>query len=145
CMDQISSGRVVHLGTYNGNPLCMTAAKAVLSEVCTPEATAETIRKNHSFAQHCDEIIERHALPAHTIEFGAKGCVTWTPEPIRNYRDYKRTDFDLAYAQWIHHINHGLLLPPGLDDQWLISVLHTEADVDRGVAVFEDFVTELLG
>lgn len=29
-MDQITMGRVLHLGTYNGNPLCMAAAKAVL-------------------------------------------------------------------------------------------------------------------
>jgi glutamate-1-semialdehyde 2,1-aminomutase len=144
CMDQIASGRVLHLGTYNGNPLCMAAAKAVLAEVCTPEATDETVRKNRSFVQRCEEIIARHGLPAHTVQFGAKGSVTWTPEPIRNYRDYKSTDFDVAYAQWIHHINAGLLLPPGLDDQWLISIMHTEADVDRGVAVFEDFVDQLL-
>ncbi len=145
CMDQITSGRVLHLGTYNGNPLCMAAAKAVLSEVCTPAATAETIRKNRSFADRCDEIIARHDLPAHTVQFGAKGCVTWSSESVRNYRDYKRTDFDLAYAQWIHHINRGLLLPPGLDDQWLISVLHTDADVDKGVEVFQEFVDELVG
>ena len=39
CMDQITAGKVLHLGTYNGNPLCMAAAKAVLAEMCTPEAT----------------------------------------------------------------------------------------------------------
>ena len=144
CMDQISSGRVLHLGTYNGNPLCMAAAKAVLGEVCTPDATAEATRKTSEFARRCDAIIERAGLPAHTVQFGAKGCVTWSEEPVRNYREYKATDFDLAYAQWIHHINHGLLLPPGLDDQWLISVLHRDADVDRGVEVFEAFVDELL-
>jgi glutamate-1-semialdehyde 2,1-aminomutase len=144
CMDQITSGKVLHLGTYNGNPLCMAAAKAVLSQVCTPEATAETIRRNEAFADRCDAVIARHGLPAHTVRFGAKGCVTWSPEPIRNYREYKATDFDLAYAQWIHHINSGLLLPPGLDDQWLVSVLHTDADIDRGVEVFEDFVDQLL-
>jgi glutamate-1-semialdehyde 2,1-aminomutase len=143
-MDAITEGRVLHLGTYNGNPLCMAAAKAVLSEVCTPDATAETIRRSESFADRCDAVIARHGLPAHTVRFGAKGCVTWSPEPIRNYREYKTTDFDLAYAQWIHHINNGLLLPPGLDDQWLVSVLHTDADIDRGVEVFEEFVAQLL-
>ncbi|HRE02756.1 MAG TPA: aminotransferase class III-fold pyridoxal phosphate-dependent enzyme, partial [Ilumatobacteraceae bacterium] len=33
-MDQITQGRVLHLGTYNGNPLCMAAAVAVLDQVC---------------------------------------------------------------------------------------------------------------
>ncbi|MBU3688599.1 MAG: aspartate aminotransferase family protein [Actinobacteria bacterium] len=143
-MDQITLGRVIHLGTYNGNPLCMAAAKAVLSEVCTPDATNDTILRNTKLVDACNEIIDSSGVPAHTIQFGAKGCVTWTPEPIRNYRDYKATNFDLAFAQWIHGINRGILLPPGLDEQWLISIMHTEADALAYADVFADFVDELL-
>ena len=143
CMDQITRGRVVHLGTYNGNPLCMAAAKAVLAEVCTPEATDATIARNRRLLDACDRIIADAGLPAHTVQFGAKGCITWAPEPIRNYRDYKATDFDLAFAQWIHGINRGVLLPPGLDEQWLISVMHTEEDAMRYAEVFGEFAAEL--
>ena len=143
CMDQITNGKVLHLGTYNGNPLCMAAAKAVLAEVCTPEATQATIARNRLLLDACDRIIAEAGLPAHTVQFGAKGCVTWTPEPIQNYRDYKATDFDLAFAQWMHGINRGILLPPGLDEQWLISVLHTDADALRYADVFGEFVAEL--
>jgi glutamate-1-semialdehyde 2,1-aminomutase len=142
-MDQITMGRVIHLGTYNGNPLCMAAAKAVLAEVCTPQATAVTIGRNKMLVDACNDIIDDAGLPAHTIQFGAKGCVTWAPEPIRNYRDYKATDMDLAFAQWIHGINRGILLPPGLDEQWLISIMHTESDALRYADVFADFVNEL--
>ncbi len=142
-MDQITSGRVIHLGTYNGNPLCMAAARAVLTEVCTPEATNATIMRNTKLVDACNEIIDDAGLPAHSIQFGAKGCVTWAAEPIRNYRDYKETDFDLAFAQWIHGINRGILLPPGLDEQWLISIMHTEADALVYAEVFADFVAQL--
>ncbi len=144
CMDQITTGRVLHLGTYNGNPLCMAASKAVLSEVCTPEATAGAIGRNRMLLDACDEIIAAAALPAHTVQFGAKGCITWAPQPVRNYRDYKATDFDLAFAQWIHGINRGILLPPGLDEQWLISVMHTDNDAMRYADVFGEFVAELI-
>jgi len=143
CMDQISSGKVLHLGTYNGNPLCMAAAKAVLADICTPAATAEVIGRNARLTAACADIIDRADLPAHTVQFGAKGCVTWSVEPIRNYRDYKATDFDLAFAQWMHGINRGVLLPPGLDEQWLISVLHTESDAMHYADVFAEFVGEL--
>ena len=143
CMDQITSGKVVHLGTYNGNPLVMAAAVAVLTEVCTPEATQETIARNTRLVDACNGVIAGAGLPAHTIQFGAKGCVTWAPEPIRNYRDYKATDFDLAFAQWLHGINRGVMLPPGLDEQWLISVMHTDDDAMRYAHVFGEFVDEL--
>ena len=142
-MDQITTGKVLHLGTYNGNPLCMAAAKAVLTEICTPEATEATITRNRMLLDACDRIIADAGLPAHTVQFGAKGCVTWSPEPIANYRDYKATNFDLAFAQWMHGINRGILLPPGLDEQWLISVLHSEDDALRYAEVFADFVAEL--
>ena len=143
-MDQITSGRVIHLGTYNGNPLCMAAARAVLTEVCTPEATNATIMRNTKLVDACNEIIDDAGLPAHSIQFGAKGCVTWSAEPIRNYRDYKATDFDLAFAQWMHGINRGILLPPGLDEQWLISVMHSDDEALRYADVFKEFVDELI-
>lgn len=143
-MDQITLGRVVHLGTYNGNPLCMAAAKAVLADVCTPEETDRVVARNTLLTDECARIVAMAELPAHTVQFGAKGCITWSPEPVRNYRDYKATDFDLAYAQWIHGINRGVLLPPGLDEQWLISVMHSDDDAMMYARVFAEFVDELL-
>ena len=143
-MDQITQGRVLHLGTYNGNPLCMAAAKAVLSDICTPQATQGCIDRNQELLTACDEIIRSAGLEAHTVQFGAKGCITWSSGPVRNYRDYKATNFDLAFAQWIHGINRGILLPPGLDEQWLISIMHTNADSMRYASVFGEFVDELI-
>jgi glutamate-1-semialdehyde 2,1-aminomutase len=144
-MDSITVGKVLHLGTYNGNPLVMAAAKAVLSEVCTPRATQHAIDRNRRYLDACDALIAENGLPAHTVQFGAKGCITWSPDPVRNYRDYKATDFDLAFAQWLWGINRGVLLPTGLDEQWLISVLHDDDDVAHGVDVFRSFVEAITG
>ena len=63
--------------------------------------------------------------------------------PVRNYRDYKATDFDLAFASWIWGINRGILLPPGLDEQWLVSVQHTDADVRAAGRRVRRFVAAL--
>ncbi len=143
CMDEITSGRVLHLGTYNGNPLVMAAARAVLRDACTPEATEQTVARNTKLVAACASVIDEAGIPAHTVQFGAKGCVTWTVDPVRNYRDYKTANADLAFAQWIHGINRGILLPPGLDEQWLISLMHTEEEALRYANVFEEFVNEL--
>ncbi len=144
CMDQITAGKVLHLGTYNGNPLCMAAAKAVLTEACTRETIQRAIDLNGRLIDACQKTISDADLPAHTVQFGAKGCITWAPKQIQNYRDYKATDFDLAFAQWMHGINRGVLLPPGLDEQWLISVMHSESDVMLYADVFGEFVAELV-
>jgi glutamate-1-semialdehyde 2,1-aminomutase len=142
-MDTIASGRVLHLGTYNGNPLVMAAARATLRDICTREAIEEASRRNRQLLARCQDVIDRSGIPAHTVELGVKGCVTFSRTPVRNYRDYKATDFDLAYASWIWGINRGILLPPGLDEQWLVSVQHTDDDIAEVAQAFESFVAAL--
>jgi glutamate-1-semialdehyde 2,1-aminomutase len=144
-MDTITDRRVVHQGTYNGNPLSMAAALATLTEVCVGAAVDAAVARNRRMLADASAIIEDHGLPAHTVGIGAKGAITWSRTPVRNYRDYKATDFDLAFAQWIWGINRGVLLPPGLDEQWLVSVLHTDADVERHAEVFAGFARALTG
>lgn len=143
-MDLITEHKVLHLGTYNGNPLVMAAAQATLAEACDRDATAEAVARNDRLTDACAAIIADHDLPAHTVRFGAKGCVTWSRTRVRNYRDWKHsTTGELAFAQWIHGINRGVLLPPGLDEQWLVSVMHDEAAAMRYAEVFAEFADEL--
>ncbi len=142
-MDLITDLTVVHQGTFNGNPLSMAASIATLSEICTQDAFDRTAAMNTRMLSDAQVIIDEFDLPAHTVQMGAKGCVTWTVDPIRNYRDYKGTDFDVAFAHWIYGINRGILLPPGLDEQWLVSVQHTDVEADRQTEVFRDFAKEL--
>jgi glutamate-1-semialdehyde 2,1-aminomutase len=142
-MDLITAGRVLHLGTYNGNPLVMAAAKATLATACDQQATGEAIARNGRLVDACQSIIDSAGLPAHTVRFGAKGCVTWRRERVRNYRDYRSGHIELAFSQWIHGINRGILLPPGLDEQWLVSVMHDETAAMRYADVFAEFAAEL--
>jgi glutamate-1-semialdehyde 2,1-aminomutase len=142
-MEYIADGRVAHMGTFNANPLVMAAARAVLRDIVTDEAWAEAKERNDRLIQGCDRIIAESGIPAHTVQVGAKGCVTYYPEPLKNYRDFKKIDVDLAYAHWIYMMTHGIFLPPGLDDQWLVSVQHTDEDIDRHLEVFQGFVDEL--
>jgi glutamate-1-semialdehyde 2,1-aminomutase len=140
CMDAITLGRVLHVGTFNGNPLCMAAGRTVLGEICTPAETERLVERNTRFVSDCEARLTSRGVPAHVVQCGAKGCITWSASPIRNYRDYLATDFDLAFAQWIWGVNRGVLLPPGLDEQWLLSVAHSDADL----ALALDVVTEFL-
>lgn len=143
-MAMVDDDRMAHYGTYNGNPLVMAAALAV-DEVCTPEALAATEALNTQALASMDAIIAEHELPAHTIGFGVKGAVTWSPTPVRTYRDYKRTNFAAAELSWLWGVNRGILTPPGLDEQWLTSLAHTPADMDLLVGEFAELADALRG
>lgn len=141
-MQVVVDGRMAHFGTYNGNPLVMAAAIAV-DEICTPEALAEAEAINVRAMDAIDEIIAEYELPAHTVGFGVKGCVTWSSTPVRNYRDYKATDFRVAELSWLWGVNRGILTPPGLDEQWLVSLAHTDEDMGHLVSHFRELAVAL--
>ena len=134
-MDSISDNRMPHFGTFNANPLSMAGVRAT-DMVATPEALAEAERLNINALDRISDIIDEYELPAHTVGFGVKGCITWSIDPIRNYRDYKAADFELAQLSWLWSMNRGIITPPGLDEQWLISLAHTQTEID---ILVEDF------
>lgn len=141
-MDAVTDGRMAHFGTYNGNPLVMAAAIAV-DEIATVDALAKAEAINYQTLTAIDEIIDEYALPAHTIGFGVKGAVIWSPTPIRNYRDFKNTDFEIAELSWLWGINRGIITPPGLDEQWLVSFAHTQNDMNKMVETFRSLAKAL--
>jgi glutamate-1-semialdehyde 2,1-aminomutase len=142
----VESGQVRQQGTFNGNPLVMAAAAATLLEVLTPDAYAQLEAANATLMGGCDRVIAEHGLPAHTVGMGAKGCVVFSTEPIREYRDYlTKIEFDLTELAWLYHMNHGVFMTPGVDEEWTLSVMHSEADLQRYVDVFEVFARDVTG
>jgi glutamate-1-semialdehyde 2,1-aminomutase len=137
-MDFVSNGQMAHFGTFNGNPLAMAGVRAI-DRICTDEALAAAEELNLQALTRIGQIIDEYQLPAHTVGFGVKGCVTWSTAPVRNYRDYKATDFGIAEAHWLFALNHGIITPPGLDEQWLISLAHGQAEIDLLVEDFREF------
>ena len=143
-MDYVSNGKMAHFGTFNGNPLAMAGVRAV-DRICTDEAMAKAEAFNMQALDRISAIIDEFELPAHTVGFGVKGCVTWSTTAVRNYRDYKATDFGIAEAHWLFSLNRGIITPPGLDEQWLISLAHGQAEIDLLVEDFREFAIALRG
>jgi glutamate-1-semialdehyde 2,1-aminomutase len=134
-MDAVTDGRMAHFGTFNGNPLAMAGVRAI-DKICNAETLGVAEGFNMQALNRISEIIAEYELPAHTVGFGVKGCISWSTTPIRNYRDYKATDFKIAELSWLWSINRGIMTPPGLDEQWLISLAHGQKEIDLLV---EDF------
>jgi glutamate-1-semialdehyde 2,1-aminomutase len=142
----VADGRVRQQGTFNGNPLTMAAAQAALCEVLTDEAYARLHAANRRLMEGCERVIAAHGLPAHTVGLGSKGCVVFSPEPIREYRDYlTKIHHDLSDLAWLYHMNAGVFMTPGQDEEWTLSVLHSDADLQRYVDVFEAFARDVTG
>jgi glutamate-1-semialdehyde 2,1-aminomutase len=141
-MDFVTNNKMAHFGTFNGNPLAMAGVRAI-DRIATEETLGAAEKLNFQALERIGDIIDEYQLPAHTVGFGVKGCVTWATTPVRNYRDYKATDFGVAEAHWLFALNRGIITPPGLDEQWLISLAHTQTEIDILVDDFAEFAKAL--
>ena len=143
-MDQISQHKVFHGGTYNTNPLSMAAGLATFREVLTRDAYQHVDRLNKKLLSGYQRITERSGLKATVVGAGANGVLLFRPAALRNYRDWLECDSELWRHYWFAMVNRGVLAQPyWWDEQWTISVQHTEADIDRHIAAFEDVAPAL--
>jgi glutamate-1-semialdehyde 2,1-aminomutase len=145
-MEVVESDGYEVVGTFNGNPLTMAAAKATLLEVLTPEAHAHIEALRDRMVAGSEEILERHGIEAYVTAFGAKGAVIFSSSRIENYRDFLAYDGRYGHVHWLYQHNGGVFLPPwGKAEQWTLSVQHTTDDVDRFLANLDAFATALRG
>ena len=140
----VEDGTVYQVGTFNGNPLTMAAARASLFEVLTPDAYAHLHRLNDRLLEGCRAVVDEFRLPGYAVGIGAKGCVTFSPVRVVDYETFKEhQDVELTELGWLWNMNRGIFATPGREEEWTISVQHTDEAVDRYVGVFEELARAL--
>ena len=143
-MSVVDSGSVYQVGTYNGNPLAMAAARASLFEVLTPAAYEHLESIEARLLEGCAGVLERYGLPGYTVGVGAKGCVVFAPEQIVDYETFKaHQDGELADLAWLYNMNRGVYMTPGREEEWTLSVAHTPEDCDIFIAAFDAMAADL--
>jgi glutamate-1-semialdehyde 2,1-aminomutase len=143
-MDLISQHKVFHGGTYNTNPFSMAAGLATFREVLTRENYAKVDKLSKKLTDGYRATIAKVGLQSYIAQAGANGALMLYPKEIRNYRDWEAIDIDLWRHYWFGMVNRGVMAQPyWWDEQWTISVQHTEADIDQHLAAFNDIAASL--
>jgi glutamate-1-semialdehyde 2,1-aminomutase len=140
----VADDTVKQYGTFNGNPLVMAAAEATLTQVLTDDVYARFEATNRRLLDGCQAIVDSYALPAYTEGLGAKGCVIFSPARMYEYRDYlSDVDGELSTLAWLYHMNHGIFMTPGTEEEWTLSIAHSDEDLQRYLDAFEAFASDL--
>ena len=143
-MDLIAQHKVFHGGTYNTNRVAMAAGLAMFREVLTRENYAHVGHLSKKLTEGYRAIIKKSGLQAYVASAGANGALMLYPQEVRNYRDWINIDVDLWRHYWFGMVNRGVMAQPyWWDEQWTISVQHTERDIDEHLAAFEEVAPAL--
>jgi glutamate-1-semialdehyde 2,1-aminomutase len=134
-MDQVAPlGPVYQAGTLAGNPLAMRAGIAALQQL----TKAGRYEKMKELAQRLvlglREELTDAGIPAQINAIGSLATVFFTPEPVRNYSDAKRSD-TRRYARFFREmLDRGIFLAPSQFEAAFVSMAHTAQDIDRTLA-----------
>ncbi len=130
-MDVIASGRLLHMGTFNGNPVCACAAATAVAEL--ERRSDEIYPRLDALGAELAEIFREEAaaagLPIVVNQFGAAAHAFVSDRQISTYADalasdpgaYRRFAGELL-ARGVHVTPKGLLY---------VSTAHEQSDLDR--------------
>jgi glutamate-1-semialdehyde 2,1-aminomutase len=134
-MSAIETGVYDQIGTFNGNPLTMAAARATLTEVLLPETYVKAAEVGQSMLQGSTAALDAAGIPSYGTVFGFKGSVVFHDTPARNYREFLRISTAISHLHFLVQHNGGVFLPPwGKSESWTLSVAHTHDDGQRYAA-----------
>jgi glutamate-1-semialdehyde 2,1-aminomutase len=124
----------------------MAACIACLDHILTDEALERSTRLNMRLAKGYGEVLKDAGVTAYVAADGVSGTVFFTDHPVRNWRDFLTVDGDRSMLYYYLALNRNLIASgTGPDEQWTISVQHTEADIDKHLGILSDVAKHLGG
>jgi glutamate-1-semialdehyde 2,1-aminomutase len=130
-------GPVYQAGTLSGNPLATAAGLATLS-LLDDDAYRRLDQLAAAMAEGLRAAFDQAGLPARVQRAGTLFSVFMTGDEVLDYATAQKQD-TAAYARFFHAmLARGVYLPPSAYEAWFLSIVHSDADVDRVLAAARD-------
>ncbi|HYM09086.1 MAG TPA: aminotransferase class III-fold pyridoxal phosphate-dependent enzyme [Bryobacterales bacterium] len=143
-MEVVASGKVLHGGTFNGNPVVLAAAEAALEELSRDGGAAlqRAAEFGHLARRGLEAAAQRHGIPltvrgvetVFRLTFGDEG-------PVTDSRGLTAPASGRLGAFLAAALDAGLYLLP--DGRWYISTVHGERELDETLAAADQALSAL--
>ncbi|HVN34506.1 MAG TPA: aspartate aminotransferase family protein, partial [Casimicrobiaceae bacterium] len=123
--------------TLNGNPVCAAAGCAALDVLSRTGTYERLARVGARLRKGLVDAGTRHGFavqaPGEDPVFGIRFT---DRRPLRSWMDLRTADKDLGLRWALELLKRGLLVNP--NEKFYISIAHSDADVDRTLAIADD-------
>jgi len=131
-MNQVAPlGPVYQAGTLAGNPLAMRAGIAALKQLTKPGLYEQVTQLAHRLVIGLRAELADVRIPAQINAVGPLATLFFTPEPVKNYADAKRSDTKRYARLFREMLDRGIFLAPSQFEAAFVSVAHATEDIDR--------------
>jgi glutamate-1-semialdehyde 2,1-aminomutase len=136
-------GPVYQAGTLAGNPLAMNAGIAALKQLTKPGLYAEMAQLAEKLVAGLRAELDGLGIQAQINARGSLATVFFTPDPVNNYADAKRSDTK-RYARFFREmLDRGVFLAPSQFEAAFVSTSHRSADIERTLAAARESLGQI--
>jgi len=137
------TGDVYQAGTLSGNPMAMAAGIGTLGILGlvtppgqpAPDASYRTLDGvTKRLTDQLAVVARRAEVDVQINRVGSMFTIFFTDEPVRDYAGAKRADTERFARFHRAMLKRGVYLPPSQFEAWMVSLAHTEADIEATVA-----------
>jgi glutamate-1-semialdehyde 2,1-aminomutase len=143
-MSMIAEGRYSHSGTYNANVVQCAAVAATMDLLAEPGLYERQRAIGDRLALGLRELAAGAGLPVRVDGLGTVFQLWFSEQPIRNWRDAEAYADEAMFTRWYQEMFlRGVLFHPSQYENLFVSLVHTDADVDRTLEAASEAVAVL--
>jgi glutamate-1-semialdehyde 2,1-aminomutase len=138
-MDRVAPlGPVYQAGTLSGNPLAMSAGIASLDLLAVSGFYETLDARSARLGDGIAALLRELDVPATAVRAGSLLTLFFSRAPVADYAAAKNCD-TRHFAEFFRAaLDRGIFLAPSQFEALFVSAAHTDADVDRTLAVFRE-------
>lgn len=130
------SGNVYQAGTFNGNPISVTAGLATLKQLDN-QFYNQSNTKGDYLRQGIQNVLEELGLDLRVAGLSSMFQLYFTDKDVINYKDAKSADTE-KFNQYFHKLlNVGVFIPPSQFECCFISLVHGEEELEHTLEAIE--------
>ena len=133
-------GLIPHAGTFNANPITMTAGIATMEQLTEP-VYARLNARGDSLRSALQALGARYRVPLYVSGIGSMFKVHFSEAPVRCYRDTLETSNLMHTTLFLFGLNRGIFLSEG--GRCCLSVPIGDAEVATYLGVVEEYLAAL--
>ena len=138
----IGGGPIPHAGTFNANPITMTAGIATMEQLTEP-VYARLNAMGDRLRDRLQVLGDRYRAPIYVSGIGSMFKIHFSEAPVRCYRDTLRTSNLMHTALFLFGLNRGVFLSEG--GRCCLSVPIGDAELAAYLGMVEEFLATLTG
>jgi glutamate-1-semialdehyde 2,1-aminomutase len=133
-------GTIPHAGTFNANPITMTAGIATMEQLTEP-VYARLNATGNGLRDRVQALGARYQVPTFVSGIGSMFKIHFSEAPVRYYRDTLQSSNLMHTALFFFGLNRGIFLSEG--GRCCLSVPIGEPEIAKYLGVVEEFLATL--